>query len=193
MRPHLYHLIGWRWLSTVLLNHFFLKITFRWALDDGKVNLNVKTGEVGHDRMKCSVSMWISLNSIWTCWPTPTRFFRSFALAQLSLFFCLQSFTTCHSPNTFLFLSGHSDLSNTVVAVTVTLSHSNIYYLTLHTISAFLFPFLSSISFLLWSVFLVGLGDCALFSDRIALPEAIPMGIFMSRTFFLDFYCIYQV
>lgn len=48
-------------------------------------------------------------------------------------------------------------------------------------------------SFLLWSVSSVGLGDCALCSDRIALPEAFPMGVSISWTFFLDLYCIYQV
>ncbi len=106
----------------------FLKIKFKWALDDGKGNL--KTGEMGNEQIKYSVSMRISLNSMWTSRPTPTRFSRSLALAQLSFFFCFQSFTTCHSLNTFLFLSGHSDLPSTVVAVTMTLSHSNIHYLT---------------------------------------------------------------
>lgn len=31
----------------VLLNYQFLKINFKWSLDDGKGNLNVKIGQMG--------------------------------------------------------------------------------------------------------------------------------------------------
>ncbi len=36
----------------MLLNHVFLKINFKWVIDDGKDNLNVKTGEMSMHKQK---------------------------------------------------------------------------------------------------------------------------------------------
>ncbi len=54
--------------STMTFNSFikwsFLKIQFKWVIDDGKGDL--KTGEMGNEQINYSVWMRISLNSMWT-------------------------------------------------------------------------------------------------------------------------------
>ncbi len=195
MWPHLYRLRNcysfWDFLSFIKWS--FLKIQFKWVIDDGKGDL--KTGEMGNEQIKYSVWMRISLNSMWTRQVDPHQPDFSYLLLGPS---CLSSSALSLSPVTHWipFFSCQVTLI-CPIQYTVTLSHSYIHYLTLPSLSAFHFSsfstvdvrqrLISAVKSLRW------VSVTVLFLVMIALPEAFPMGVSISWTFFLDFYCICQV